>query len=92
LIRAEARAKPKDLAGAREDLNKIRTTVGLPITTSTIISEILSEIQNTRFEFFLRATWVSSFFFDLKCSGTVDGVLSASKPGLEYAYFAPIQS
>jgi hypothetical protein len=48
LIRAEARAKLGDLAGAKEDLNKIRTTAGLPIITSTIATEILSEIQKQR--------------------------------------------
>ena len=79
LIRAEARAKQGDLAGAKEDLNKIRTTAGLPITTSSIATEILSEIQKQRrFEFF---TEHGHRFFDLKRSGTVDGILSVSKPG-----------
>ena len=79
LIRAEARAKQGDLAGAKEDLNKIRTTAGLPIITSTIATEILSEIQKQRrFEFF---TEHGHRFFDLKRSGTADGILSVSKPG-----------
>ena len=79
LIRAEARAKQGDLAGAKEDLNKIRTTAGLPIITSTSATEILSEIQKQRrFEFF---TEHGHRFFDLKRSGTADVILSVSKAG-----------
>lgn len=79
LIRAEARAKQGDLAGAKADLNKIRTTAGLPIITSTIATEILSEIQKQRrFEFF---TEHGHRFFDLKRSGTADAILTVSKPG-----------
>ena len=79
LIRAEARAKQGDLAGAKEDLNKIRTTAGLPILTSISATEILFEIQKQRrFEFF---TEHGHRFFDLKRSGTADAFLSISKPG-----------
>lgn len=79
LIRAEARAKQGDLIGAKEDLNIIRTTAGLPITTAVTVAEILNEIQKQRrFEFF---TEYGHRFFDLKRSGTINTVLSSAKPG-----------
>lgn len=79
LIRAEARAHQGDLIGAKEDLNKIRHTAGLPdtdaITSEEIISAVLAE---RRFEFF---TEQGQRFFDLKRTGNIDTVLSGVKPG-----------
>ncbi|MBP4142055.1 RagB/SusD family nutrient uptake outer membrane protein [Flavobacterium sp. P4023] len=79
LIRAEARAKQGDLIGAKEDLNKIRNTAGLSNTTAVTESTLLDEvIKQRRFEFF---TEYGHRFFDLKRSGTINAVLSVSKPG-----------
>lgn len=79
LIRAEARAHQGDLIGAKEDLNTIRHTAGLSdtdaITAEEIVAAVLSE---RRFEFF---TEQGQRFFDLKRTGNLDAVLSASKPG-----------
>ncbi|MBY0487428.1 MAG: RagB/SusD family nutrient uptake outer membrane protein [Flavobacteriaceae bacterium] len=79
LIRAEARAKQGDLIGAKNDIDKIRTTAGLPATTATTETQLLAEIQKQRrFELF---TEYGHRFFDLKRSGTTDAVLSTAKPG-----------
>jgi hypothetical protein len=79
LIRAEARAKQGDLIGAKEDLNKIRNTAGLANTTATTSTAIIDEvIKQRRYELF---TEYGHRFFDLKRSGTIDAVLSVSKPG-----------
>jgi len=79
LIRAEARAQAGDLIGAKEDLNKIRHTAGLPdseaIGSAEIIAAVLKERQVELFcEFGHR-------FFDLKRNGMLDTVLSGLKPG-----------
>jgi len=79
LIRAEARAKQGDIINAKSDLNKIRTTAGLPVTTAVTVADLLTEIQKQRrFELF---TEFGHRFFDLKRSGTINSVLTASKPG-----------
>ncbi|SHH67298.1 RagB/SusD family nutrient uptake outer membrane protein [Flavobacterium johnsoniae] len=78
LIRAEARARQGDLIGAKEDLNKIRNTAGLPDTDALSSSEITVAVLNERrFEFF---TEFGHRFFDLKRAGSLDTAL-ALKPG-----------
>ncbi|MNF60963.1 SusD family protein [compost metagenome] len=79
LIRAEARAYQGDLIGAKEDLNKIRTTAGLANTTAITTDEIIADIlKQRRFELF---TEFGQRFFDLKRTGKLDEALSLSKFG-----------
>lgn len=79
LIRAEARARQGELSNAKDDLNRIRTTAGLLPTTAVTQAEIIADIMNQRrFELF---TEFGHRFFDLKRTGALDAVLSASKPG-----------
>jgi tetratricopeptide (TPR) repeat protein len=79
LIRAEARAKQGELIGAKEDLNVVRKTAGLPNTTAVTADDIVAAvIQERRFEFF---TEYGHRFFDLKRSGALDTVLPIVKPG-----------
>jgi hypothetical protein len=79
LIRAEARAHQGDLIGAKEDLNKIRHTAGLPDTVASTSEEIVSAVlAERRFEFF---TEQGQRFFDLKRTGNLDTVLSDVKAG-----------
>ena len=78
LIRAEARARQGELAGAREDLNKIRQRAGLSDTGAATASELLTEIlRERRAEFF---TEFGHRFLDLKRYGLLDAALGA-KPG-----------
>lgn len=79
LIRAEARAHQGDLIGAKEDLNKIRHTAGLPDTDAITSEEIINAILvERRFEFF---TEQGQRFFDLKRTSNLDTVLLGVKPG-----------
>ncbi len=79
LIRAEARARQGELIGAKEDLNVIRNTAGLPNTSAMTADEIISDVlQQRRFELF---TEFGQRFFDLKRLGLLDSELSASKLG-----------
>lgn len=79
LIRAEARARQGDLAGAKEDLNKIRNRAGLSNYPSTTMDEMISEIiVQRKLEFF---TEYGHRFFDLKRTGRANTVLTLSKPG-----------
>ncbi|RKR05149.1 RagB/SusD domain-containing protein [Flavobacterium sp. 90] len=79
LIRAEARIYQGDFIGAKEDLNKIRNRAGLANTTALTKEEILTAIlEERRWELF---TEYGHRFFDLKRSGKIDAVLSASKSG-----------
>jgi len=79
LIRAEARARQGELTNAKTDLDLIRTTAGLPVSTATTQSQIITDVMNQRrFELF---TEFGHRFFDLKRYGLVDAVLSVSKPG-----------
>lgn len=78
LIRAEARVMQGDLIGAKEDLNVIRHTAGLPNTDAISSIEIREAIiKERRLEFF---TEFGHRFFDLKRVGNLDSVLSISKP------------
>lgn len=79
LIRAEARAQAGDLIGAKEDLNRIRKRAGLANTVAISKEEILlAVLQERRWELF---TEYGHRFFDLKRTGTIDTVLTPSKPG-----------
>ncbi|MEZ0181906.1 RagB/SusD family nutrient uptake outer membrane protein [Flavobacterium oncorhynchi] len=79
LIRSEARAEQGELIGAKEDLDKIRTTAGLLKTTALSKQEILTAIQQERkVEFF---TELGHRFFDLKRVNALDPSLSTVKPG-----------
>ncbi|MBC5862837.1 RagB/SusD family nutrient uptake outer membrane protein [Flavobacterium turcicum] len=79
IIRAEARAQQGDLIGAKEDLNKIRTTAGLPETTAISQQDILTAILKERkVEFF---TELGHRFFDLKRANKINEVLTPIKPG-----------
>jgi hypothetical protein len=78
LIRAEARAKQNNVAGAVADLNVIRLRAGLPLL-STALSQancLLAVEKERRIEFF--AEW-GHRWFDLKRTGRIDAVLSANK-------------
>lgn len=78
LIRAEARARQGELIGAKEDLNVVRNTAGLPDSDAVGADAIVAAIiQERRFELF---TEYGHRFFDLKRTGTLDAVLSAVKP------------
>ncbi|AFL82523.1 RagB/SusD family protein [Aequorivita sublithincola DSM 14238] len=78
LIRAEARTKLGDMAGAQADLNIIRTRAGLPaiqpMGNDAMIQAILKE---RRFEFF---TEHGHRFFDLKRTNNLDNILGSLKP------------
>jgi hypothetical protein len=79
LIRAEARAYQGDLIGAKEDLNVIRNTAGLANTLAISAEDIVADIlKQRRFELF---TEFGQRFFDLKRTGKLDQILSASKLG-----------
>lgn len=79
LIRAEARAHSGDLAGAKEDLNVIRSIAGLENTSALTQDEILDAIlQERRLELF---TEFGHRFFDLKRFNMIQPVLSVVKPG-----------
>ncbi|PKB18053.1 RagB/SusD family nutrient uptake outer membrane protein [Flavobacterium sp. 5] len=79
LIRAEARARQGELISAKDDLNLIRHTAGLPNTSAITADEIAADVlKQRRFELF---TEFGQRFFDLKRLGKLDAVLSISKPG-----------
>lgn len=79
LIRSEARARQGDLIGAKEDLNKIRRTAGLPDTPALSAEEIINAvIKERRVELF---TEYGHRFFDLKRTGQLDAVLGSVKKG-----------
>ena len=78
LIRAEARVEQNNLTGAISDINVIRTRAGLPATTASAKSDLLSAImQERRVEFF---TEMGHRFFDLRRTGTVDAVMGVVSP------------
>jgi hypothetical protein len=79
LIRAEARAHQGNLIGAKEDLNKIRHTAGLPDTDAATAPEIIDAVlEERRVELF---TEFGQRFFDLKRTGKLDTALSPIKAG-----------
>lgn len=79
LIRAEARAHIGNISGGQADLNRTRNRAGLPNTTATSQTELLSAILNERrFELF---TEQSHRWLDLKRTGTATAALAGIKPG-----------
>lgn len=79
LIRAEARARLGELTNAKSDLDLIRTTAGLPVTTAVTQTALITEILNQRrFELF---TELGNRYFDLKRNDLADTVLSVVKTG-----------
>jgi hypothetical protein len=79
LIRAEARANQKNLTGAIEDINVIRTRAGLANTTAVSLSDVLTAIeQERRIELFCE---YGHRWYDLKRTNRADAVLGADKSG-----------
>lgn len=79
LIRAEARLNQNNIAGAKSDLNVIRSRAGLPANTMVSIPAITEAIEKER-QVELFAEW-GHRWFDLKRSGKIDAILGAAKPG-----------
>jgi hypothetical protein len=78
LIRAEVRAQQGNLAGAKDDLNVIRTRAGLPNTTASSQSELLAAIMRERyFELF---TEYGHRWFDLKRTGNANAIMDIITP------------
>lgn len=78
LIRAEARAHDNNLSGAAEDLNSIRARAGLPNTTASTQSELLSAIMHER-QVELFTEW-GHRWLDLKRTGEADATMSVISP------------
>jgi len=77
LIRSEARVRLGDITGAGQDLNVIRNRAGLPDTSFTTATELLSAIlQERRVELF---TEQGLRWFDLKRTGMAGEVLGGLK-------------
>lgn len=79
LIRAEARAHQNNIAGSQEDINTIRGRAGLSNTTATDQASLLLAIEKER-QTELFAEW-GHRWLDLKRTGRIHDILSASKPG-----------
>jgi hypothetical protein len=79
LIRAESRAKQGNLAGAIDDINKIRNRAGLTNTSAITTQQIIDEIiVQRRLELF---TEFGHRFLDLKRTSKSDNVLPLTKAG-----------
>jgi hypothetical protein len=80
LIRAEARIKQGDLAGAQADINTIRKRAGIPVLPDSLSEQqLLTAIeQENRIEFF---TEMGHRWFDLKRWNKTNEVLSSIKGG-----------
>lgn len=79
LIRAEARAKQSNLAGAINDLNIVRERAHLPdLSPSLTQPQVLAAVaQERRIELF--AEW-GSRWLDLKRTGAIDSVMTVATP------------
>lgn len=81
LIRAEARTRQGNVAGAASDLNTIRQRANLDNTTAATADKMLDAImQERRFELFTE--W-GHRWLDLKRTGRADEVLGATKENWE---------
>ncbi|WP_442591499.1 RagB/SusD family nutrient uptake outer membrane protein [Pedobacter sp. AW31-3R] len=84
LIRAEARARLGNLAGAAADLQVIRDRAGLgpgnAVTQADLLTAIAKERQTELF-----CEW-GNRMFDLRRTGTIDEVMGAVKPGWKSTY------
>ncbi len=78
LIRAEARARLNNIAGAQADLNQLRTRSGLPPTPASDQNSLISAIQQER-KFELFNEW-GHRWLDLKRFNLADAVLAPIKP------------
>jgi starch-binding outer membrane protein, SusD/RagB family len=78
LVRAEARAQQDNIAGAKSDLNMIRTRAGLAGTTATDKASILLAIQRER-QVELFTEW-GHRWLDLKRTNKVDEIMGAVTP------------
>ena len=77
LIRAEARAKQDNIAGALADMNAIRARAGLTASTTTDKAALLLEIEKERkFELFCE---LGHRWFDLQRTNRADAILSPTK-------------
>lgn len=77
LIRAEARAKQDNIAGALADMNAIRARAGLTASTTTDKAALLLEIEKERkFELFCE---LGHRWFDLQRTNRADAVLAPLK-------------
>lgn len=78
LVRAEARARQNNISGAQADLDVVRTRAGLAGTTAGTQQALLTAIAKERqTELF---TECGNRFFDLKRTGTIDGVMNVVAP------------
>lgn len=78
LIRAEARAMQNNIAGSREDLKLIRKRAGLPNTSATTQTTLLSAIIHER-QVELFTEW-GHRWFDLKRTNTINKVMNEVTP------------
>ena len=87
LIRAEARARQNEIAGARSDINVVRMRAGLDTTAANSQTALLNAvIQERRVELFTE--W-GDRWFDLQRFGTIDATMdtvSIQKGGAWQAY------
>lgn len=78
LIRAEARAKLGDIAGAQADINIIRKRAGLGNTTADTEEELVDAVlKERRAEFFTE--W-GHRWFDMKRTGRLDALMNTVAP------------
>lgn len=78
LIRAEARLRRGDIAGAQSDINAVRNRAGLSNTTATTENDFMQAIQKERrLELF---TEQGHRWFDLVRTGRANEVLGVLKP------------
>jgi hypothetical protein len=78
LIRAEARAQQNNFGGAQDDLNKIRTRVGLPNTKANDKTSLLAAVLKERQVELL--TEGGQRWLDLKRTGNIDAVMNVVTP------------
>jgi len=78
LIRAEARARQGDLAGAMADINVIRSRAGLGAATAGSLPEAMGVILHER-QTELFTEW-GHRWFDLKRTDSINAVLGREKP------------
>jgi hypothetical protein len=93
LIRAEARAQQNKTADAAADLNVLRKRAGLPNTTASSQTDLLTAIAHER-RIELFAEW-GHRWFDLKRTGKASGVLSVlptKQPWSDNSLLFPINS
>jgi len=91
LVRAEARTALKNLSGAQEDINVVRSRAGLSNTTATTETDLLTAIaKERRVELF---TEMGNRFFDLRRTGKLDAAMIVAKGNsvwASYKQFWPI--